>query len=70
MSRETEVTEAQGELLSELMGEEMFAHIAKVPFATRPHWQFQPGTWKKKAQGQVSSLLYYLDYLRERLPFC
>lgn len=39
VSRETEVTEAQGELLSELMGEEMFAHIAKVPFATRPRWQ-------------------------------
>lgn len=44
-------------------------HVAKA-FRSCHLGQFQPGTWKKKAQGQVSSLLYYLDYLRERLPFC
>lgn len=75
------MAQAQAEF-SELIGEETFAHITKVPFTllllpghvgkafSSCHLeQFQPGTWKKKAQGQVSSLLNYSGHFGERLPF-
>lgn len=76
------MAQAQAELFSELMGGGnvcphyqgpftlllLPGHVGKA-FSSCHLEQFQPGTWKKKAQGQVSSLLNYLGHFGERLPF-